>query len=103
MAATSGIAHGGKRNNSGRKRKYERSTNAQKLWNSQHKRIYLSLSIFGVWNAAKTEAGYAYLTTVNSQHICSHWNTVEGAVYSILFISVYFCWAIVFTYDYYLI
>lgn len=59
MAAESSGAHGGKRDNSGRKRKHESSIRAQKLWNSQHKRVYLSLTIFGAWKAAKAEAGYA--------------------------------------------
>jgi hypothetical protein len=74
MAATSGIAHGEKRNNLGRKRKYEKSTNAEKLLNSQHKRIYLSLSIFGAWNAAKTEAGY---TLSNDSELAAHLLSLE--------------------------
>jgi hypothetical protein len=94
MAATSGIAHGGKRNNSGRKRKYERSTNAQKLWNSQHKRVYLSLSIFSAWNAAKTEAGYAlsndseftaHLLSLEYRRRCS----IQYIIYICLFLLGY--------------
>ena len=28
-------------------------------WNSQHKRIYLSMKIFEAWRDAKTDAGYS--------------------------------------------
>jgi hypothetical protein len=54
MAAARGATHGGKRRNSGRKRKYERSNSAQLVWNRQHKQIYLSLTIFKSWKDAKT-------------------------------------------------
>ena len=54
MAAANVGTHGGKRNNSGRKRKYQGSEN----FNSQNRRIYLSLSIFWAWREAKNEAGY---------------------------------------------
>lgn len=42
MAAAPGATHGGKRRNSGRKRKSERSNSAQLVWNRQHKQIYFS-------------------------------------------------------------
>ena len=58
MAATGELARGGRRDNSGRKRKYDGSVSLQKGWNSQHRRIYLSLKIFEAWRDAKTEAGY---------------------------------------------
>ena len=46
MAAAIGGSHGGKRDNSGRKRKYEGPNSSEKTWNSQYKRVYLSLTIF---------------------------------------------------------
>ena len=58
MAAPSAVAHGGRRDNSGRKRKYSGSIGSQKGWNSANKRIYLSLTIFEAWRNAKSEAGY---------------------------------------------
>ena len=58
MAAIQGKTHGGKRLNSGRKRKHEDSSSAQKTWNSLHKHIYLSLTIFDLWKEAKVNAGY---------------------------------------------
>ena len=58
MAAALGGSHGGKRDNSGRKRKHEGPNSSQKTWNSQHKRVYLSLSIFESWKDAKIVTGY---------------------------------------------
>ena len=58
MATAPGATHGGKRKNSGRKRKYERSNSAQLVWNRQHKQIYVTLTIFKSWKDAKNEAGY---------------------------------------------
>ena len=58
MAAIPGETHGGRRDNSGRKRKHEHSSSAQKTWNSRHKRVYLSLTIFESWKEAKVVAGY---------------------------------------------
>ncbi|XP_028403340.1 uncharacterized protein LOC114526045 isoform X2 [Dendronephthya gigantea] len=49
--------HGGKRNNCGRKRKYE-GRNAQKNWDREHRRIFVSLTIFNSWKDAKSIAGY---------------------------------------------
>ena len=57
MAAALGGSHGGKRDNSGRKRKHEGPNSSQKTWNSQHKRVYLSLTIFESWKDAITGYG----------------------------------------------
>ena len=57
MADSRGGSHGGRRRNSGRKRKHE-GRNAQKNWDSEHKRIFLSLTIFKSWKDAKNIAGY---------------------------------------------
>lgn len=54
MAAVRVGAHGGKRDNSGRKRKYQDSEN----FSNQNRRVYLSLSVFQAWREAKNEAGY---------------------------------------------
>ena len=62
MATAPSATHGGKRRNSGRKRKYEKSSSAQLAWNRQHKQIYLSVTIFKSWNEAKNEAGYGSST-----------------------------------------
>ena len=58
MAAIGGETHGGRRESSGRKRKHERSSSVQRTWNSRHKRVYLSLTIFQSWKEAKVDAGY---------------------------------------------
>jgi hypothetical protein len=55
---TKGIGWG-KRESSGRKRKYVGSESRQKSWNSQHKRIYLLPNVFHAWRGAKIEAGYS--------------------------------------------
>ena len=62
MATADRATYGGKRRNSGRKRKYEKSGSAQLAWNRQHKQIYLSLTIFESWKEAKDEAGYSFST-----------------------------------------
>jgi hypothetical protein len=54
MASARVGTHGGKRDNSARKRKYPGSEN----FSSQNKRVYLSLSVFLAWREAKNEAGY---------------------------------------------
>ena len=78
MASTSGGSHGGKRENSGRKRKYGGSESRQstKIQGekesmlvqkadknhgivSMNKRIYLHPNIFHAWKGAKIEAGYS--------------------------------------------
>ena len=61
MASSSSGTHGGKRANSGRKKKYEGFASSQKGWNSQNKRIYLSLKMFDAWRDAKIEAGYSQI------------------------------------------
>ena len=58
MASTSGGAHGGKRESSGRKRKYSSENERKKAWNREHKKIYLSENMFVAWKDAKIEAGY---------------------------------------------
>ena len=62
MATAPRVTHGGKRRNSGRKRKYEKSGSAQLAWNRQHKQIYLSFTIFESWKEAKDVAGYSSST-----------------------------------------
>ena len=62
MASACVGRRGGRRENSGRKRKYSSDMSSQQGWNSQHKRIYLSLKIFEAWRDAKTEAGYNLLS-----------------------------------------
>ena len=58
MAASSEGVRGGRRENSGRKRKYDGSILSQKRWNSQHKRIYLTLKMFEAWRGSKIDAGH---------------------------------------------
>ena len=60
--AITGATHGGKRKNSGRKRKYERSNSAQLVWYRQHKQICLTVTIFKWWKDAKNKAGYGSST-----------------------------------------
>jgi hypothetical protein len=78
MAAAPGATHGGKRRNSGRKRKYERSNSAQLVWNRQHKPIYLSLTVFKSWKDAKNEAGYgsstAHLLSLEYRRRCEEFH-----------------------------
>ena len=70
MAAFSVEAHGGKRNNSGRKRRYE----GLKNFSNQDRRLYLSLNVFLAWREAKTKD----VATVILLPICCRWSTVEG-------------------------
>ena len=59
MALTSGgSGHGGKRINSGRKRKVEDRGEYMKEWMRNHKRIYVEEKIFKLWLQAKFDAGY---------------------------------------------
>ena len=59
MASTSGgSGHGGKRINSGRKRKVEDRGEYKKEWMRNHKRIYVEEKIFKLWLQAKFDAGY---------------------------------------------
>ena len=53
-----GKPHGGKRENCGRKKKFQGDQEAKKAWNSSHKRIYLTQTIFQSWVEAKHLAGY---------------------------------------------
>lgn len=58
MASTSGKGRGGKRENSGRKRKFADKNEAAKRWQRCHRRIYLEKNIFQSWLQAKLIAGY---------------------------------------------
>ena len=62
MADAHGETHGGKRRNSGRKRKHSGSTSSQLNWNARHKRLYLSIKIFETWKESKIVAGYGSST-----------------------------------------
>ena len=59
MASTSGgSGHGGKRINSGQKRKVEYRGVYKKEWMRNHKRIYVEEKIFKLWLQEKFDAGY---------------------------------------------
>lgn len=61
MASTSGKGWGGKREGSGRKRKYGDKVDrkeAQKAWQRSHRRIYLETNIFQSWLHVKFLAGF---------------------------------------------
>ena len=60
MASSLEGVHGGKRDNSGRKRKHQDNESRRKSWGSQRKRIYLVNNIFEAWRNAKIEAGYSH-------------------------------------------
>lgn len=49
---------GGKRENSGRRKKFSNEKERRKAWGMEHKRIYLNIKIFETWTKAKTMAGY---------------------------------------------
>ena len=51
--------HGGKRKSSGRKRKYKDDSTKKKIWGREHKRIYLTQTIYETWKESKLAAGYA--------------------------------------------
>ena len=51
-------SHGGRRQNSGRKRKFVDGKEAQKEWQKRHKRIYLEKDIFQSWLQVKFIAGF---------------------------------------------
>jgi hypothetical protein len=74
MASARVGTHGGKRDNSGRKRKYPGSEN----FSSQNKRVYLSFSVFLAWREAKTKLGTKDVATAISHPICCPWSIVEG-------------------------
>ena len=59
MASTSGSTHGGKRVNSGRKKKHDSAESRKKSWSSKHKRITLTNNMFEAWKDAKIAAGYS--------------------------------------------
>ena len=58
MASTTGSGHGGRRENSGRKRKFVDGREAIKEWQRCHRRIYLEKNIFQSWLQAKLILGY---------------------------------------------
>lgn len=58
MASTTGSGHGGRRQNSGRKRKFVDGKEARKEWHRCHKRIYLEKNIFQSWLQVKFIAGF---------------------------------------------
>ena len=59
MASTSGgSGHGGKRINSGRKRKFEYKGEFKKAWLRNHKLIYVEEKIFKLGLQAKFDVGY---------------------------------------------
>ena len=63
MASSGGSGHGGKRSNSGRKRKVEDRGEYKKAWLRNHKRIYVEEKIFKLWLQAKFEHGLFLLFT----------------------------------------
>lgn len=61
MASTTGNGHGGRRQNSGRKRKFgdgKDRKEAKKEWHRCHKRIYLEKDIFQSWLQVKYITGF---------------------------------------------
>ena len=58
MASATGSNHGGRRQNSGRKRKFVDGKEAKKEWHSCHKRIYLEKDTFQSWLQVKFIAGF---------------------------------------------
>ena len=58
MASTTKSGRGGRRQNSGRKRKFVDGKDAQKEWQKCHKRIYLEKDIFQSWLQVKFIAGF---------------------------------------------
>ena len=50
--------HGGSRKNVGRKKVFSSLKEYRKLWEEEHRRIYLSAKIFYTWQEAKIRAGY---------------------------------------------
>ena len=70
MASTSGgSGHGGKRINSGQKRKVEYRGVYKKEWMRNHKRIYVEEKIFKLWLQAKFDAGYE---SFNDSNFAAH-------------------------------
>jgi hypothetical protein len=58
MASDQGAMHGGSRKNAGRKKVFSSRKEYRKLWEKEHRRIYLSAKIFDTWQEAKIRAGY---------------------------------------------
>ena len=73
MASISrGSGHGGKRINSGQKRKVEDRGEYKKEWMRNHKRIYVEEKIFKLWLQAKFDAGYESFSDSNfATHLLS--------------------------------
>lgn len=58
MASATGSSHGGRRQNSGRKRKFVDGKEAKKEWHRCHKRIYLEKDTLQSWLQVKFIAGF---------------------------------------------
>ena len=67
-------AHGGKRNNFGRKRKYQGTEN----FSTQSRRVYLSSRAFMAWREAKKKLGTKDVAIAISLPICCPWSILEG-------------------------
>jgi hypothetical protein len=60
MASDQGAMHWGSRKNAGQKKVFSSQKEYRKLWEKQHRRIYLSAKIFDTWQEAKITAGYEH-------------------------------------------
>jgi hypothetical protein len=49
---------GGSRKNAGRKKGFSSRKEYRKVWEKEHRRLYLSAKIFDTWQEAKIRAGY---------------------------------------------
>jgi hypothetical protein len=49
---------GGSRKNAGRKKVFSSRKEYRKVWEKEHRRLYLSAKIFDTWQEAKIRAGY---------------------------------------------
>ena len=65
MASTSVSMHGGKRINSGRKRKHGSVESRKMSWSSQRKRTTLTNLMFEAWKDAKIVVGYSACSDSN--------------------------------------
>ena len=69
MAPSDECEHGGKRDNTGRK-KHQDDENRRKSFSNQRKRIYLVNNIFQAWENAKVEAGCKRCSDSDFSAIC---------------------------------
>ena len=58
MMSTSESTHGGRRANSGQKRKHDSVESRKKSWSAKHRRITFTNNMFEAWKDAKIVAGY---------------------------------------------